>query len=111
MAYFAPFIVLFYQQNQFNGPQMALLPGLPPLITLFAGPFWTNVADSKRWHRQVMSMGIIMAILSVLLLQYMSIFVLALMIVIVSYFFFSPVASLSDSATISMLGSDKAMYG
>ncbi len=111
LAYFAPFIVLFYQQNQFNGPQIALLTGIPPLITLFAGPFWTNVADSKRRHRQVMSLGIIMAIISVLLLQYMNIFVVALITVIISFFFFSPVASLSDSATIAMLGADKAMYG
>jgi MFS transporter, PPP family, 3-phenylpropionic acid transporter len=111
LAYFAPFIVLFYQQNQFNGPQIALLTGVPPLITLFAGPFWTNVADSKRIHRQVMSLGIVIAIGSALLLQHMSIFVLALITVIVFYFFFSPVASLSDSATIAMLGADKAMYG
>jgi PPP family 3-phenylpropionic acid transporter len=111
LAYFAPFIVLFYQQNQFNGPQIALLTGIPPLLTLFAGPFWTNVADSRRWHRQVMSMGILVAIFSVLLLQNMSIFALALITVIVLYFFFSPVASLSDSATIAMLGTDKAMYG
>lgn len=111
LAYFAPFIVLFYQQNQFNGPQIALLTGIPPLLTLFAGPYWTNVADSKRRHRQVMSLGIVVAICSVLLLQHMSIFALALITVIVFYFFFSPVASLSDSATIAMLGADKAMYG
>jgi MFS transporter, PPP family, 3-phenylpropionic acid transporter len=111
LAYFAPFIVLFYQQNQFNGPQIALLTGLPPLITLFAAPFWTNVADSKRWHRQVMSLGILVAILCVLLLQNMSIFLITLLTVIVLFFFFSPVASLSDSATIAMLGADKAMYG
>jgi PPP family 3-phenylpropionic acid transporter len=58
-----------------------------------------------------MSMGILVAIFSVLLLQNMSIFALALITVIVLYFFFSPVASLSDSATIAMLGTDKAMYG
>jgi MFS transporter, PPP family, 3-phenylpropionic acid transporter len=111
LAYFAPFIVLFYQQSQFSGPQIALLTGIPPLITLFAGPFWTNVADAKRKHRQVMSLGIVMAVLSVLVLQNMSMFALALITVAVLYFFFSPVASLSDSATIAMLGEDKAMYG
>jgi MFS transporter, PPP family, 3-phenylpropionic acid transporter len=111
LAYFAPFIVLFYQENLFNGPQIALLTGIPPLITLFAAPFWTNVADARRWHRQVMSLGILVAILSVLILQHISIFALSLITVAVIYFFFSPVASLSDSATIAMLGADKAMYG
>jgi MFS transporter, PPP family, 3-phenylpropionic acid transporter len=111
LAYFAPFIVLYYQEIQFNGPQIALLTGIPPLITLFAGPFWTNIADSRRWHRQVMSLGILVAILTVLLLHYISIFVVVLITVITFFFFFSPVASLSDSATIAMLGTDKAMYG
>jgi MFS transporter, PPP family, 3-phenylpropionic acid transporter len=111
LAYFAPFIVLYYQELQFNGPQIALLTGLPPLLTLFAAPFWTNVADSRRWHRQVMSLGILVAVLSVLLLQYMNVFAIVLLLVIVLFFFFSPVASLSDSATIAMLGADKAMYG
>ena len=58
-----------------------------------------------------MSLGILVAIFSVLLLQNMSVFAIALITVIVLYFFFSPVASLSDSATIAMLGADKAMYG
>jgi PPP family 3-phenylpropionic acid transporter len=111
LAYFAPFIVLFYQQNHFNGPQIALLTGIPPLITLFSAPFWTNVADARRKHRQVMSLGIVVAIVAALLLQNISIFLLALITVIILYFFFSPVASLSDSATIAMLGTDKAMYG
>jgi MFS transporter, PPP family, 3-phenylpropionic acid transporter len=111
LAYFSPFIVLFYQQNQFNGPQIALLTGIPPLITLFAAPYWTNVADARRWHRQVMSMGILVAAASVLILQHISMFATALITVAIFYFFFSPVASLSDSATIAMLGTDKAMYG
>jgi MFS transporter, PPP family, 3-phenylpropionic acid transporter len=111
LAYFAPFIVLYYQEIQFNGPQIALLAGIPPLITLFAAPFWTNVADSRRMHRQVMSLGILVAIICVLLMQYMSVFAVVLMTVITSFFFFAPVASLSDSATIAMLGADKAMYG
>jgi MFS transporter, PPP family, 3-phenylpropionic acid transporter len=111
LAYFAPFIVLYYQELQFDGPQIALLTGLPPLLTLFAAPFWTNVADARRWHRQVMSLGILVAVLSVLLLQHMNVFVIVLLLVIVLFFFFSPVASLSDSATIAMLGADKAMYG
>ena len=111
LAMFMPFVVLFYQENLFNGPQIALLTGVPPLITMFSAPFWTNVADSTNRHRAVMSLGILVAVIAVLLLQFMDIFVVILVTVLVLYFFFSPVASLSDSATIAMLGNDRGMYG
>jgi PPP family 3-phenylpropionic acid transporter len=58
-----------------------------------------------------MSTGILIAAVSVLLLSQMNMFAIILVTVVVFYFFFSPVASLSDSATIAMLGADKAMYG
>ncbi len=34
-----PFFVLFYQRLGFNGAQIGLLTGIPPLITLVAAPF------------------------------------------------------------------------
>ncbi|HEX9333095.1 MAG TPA: MFS transporter, partial [Anaerolineales bacterium] len=56
-----PFFVLFYQRLGFNGAQIGLLTGIPPLITMVAAPFWTSVADAKRWHKWVMSLGIAVA--------------------------------------------------
>jgi PPP family 3-phenylpropionic acid transporter len=111
LAMFMPFIVLFYQEIDFNGPQIALLSGIPPLITLFAAPFWTSIADSTGRHRFVMSLGIGVAVVCTLFLQYMDVFTAAFLTVCISFFFFSPVASLSDSATMAMLGEDRAMYG
>ena len=58
LSSFMPFIVLFYQELQFNGTQIGLLTGIPPLITLVAAPFWTGVADASRRHRLIMSLGI-----------------------------------------------------
>ena len=89
LAFFAPYIVLFYQQMQFNGPQIALLTGIPPLITLFAAPFWTNIADSRRRHRLVMSLGITVASVAVLLLQRMDAFPFILVTVVVLFSFFN----------------------
>jgi PPP family 3-phenylpropionic acid transporter len=111
MAMFMPFVVLFYQAIDFNGPQIALLTGVPPLITLFAAPFLTSIADSTGRHRLVMSLGIGIAAICTLLLQYMDLFALVFLTATISYFFFSPVSSLSDSATLAMLGDDRAMYG
>jgi len=111
LAMFMPFIVLFYQSVPFNGPQIALLTGVPPLITMFAAPFWTSVADSSGRHRLVMSLGIGIAAICTLLLQYLNLFAAVFLTISISYFFFSPVPSLSDSATMAMLGKDRAMYG
>ena len=106
-----PFMVLFYQELNFSGTQIGLLTGVPPLVILVAAPFWTNVADATRRHRLIMSLGIGVAVVAALILQSMTLFVVILIIVLIYNFFFSPVASLADSATISMLGDDRAMYG
>jgi PPP family 3-phenylpropionic acid transporter len=111
LSSFMPFIVLFYQALQFNGTQIGLLTGIPPLITLLAAPFWTGVADASKRHRLIMSLGIAMAVGLVLLLQTLNGFVLIFITIVIFNFFFSPVASLSDSATIAMLGEERGMYG
>ena len=106
-----PFIVLFYQELNFTGAQIGLLTGIPPLITLVAAPSWTGIADATHRHRLIMSLGIVVALTSVLILQTLSAFIVIFIIVLIYNFFVSPVGSLADSATISMLGEDRAMYG
>jgi PPP family 3-phenylpropionic acid transporter len=106
-----PFFVLFYQRLGFSGPQIGLLTGIPPLITLVAAPFWTGVADSRRWHKLVMGVGMSVAILSIFLLPSFTSFVIIFMLIIVFNVFASPIASLADSATMNMLGEERAMYG
>src|ERR1041385_4385029 len=106
-----PFFVLFYQRLAFNGTQIGLLTGVPPLITLFAAPFWTGLADAKRWHKLVMGLGIVLAVLAVFLLPLFTNFVIVFVMIILLNFFISPVASLADSGTMTMLGEERAMYG
>jgi PPP family 3-phenylpropionic acid transporter len=106
-----PFFVLFYQGLGFNGTQIGLLTGLPPLITLVAAPFWTGVADAKQWHKMVMGLGIAVTVLVVFLLQSLTSFIPVFVIIILLNFFLSPVPSLADSATMTMLGEERAKYG
>ena len=54
LAFTAPFLVLYYQELDFTGPQIGLLVGLTPLITLLTTPLWTGWADTMRRHRLVM---------------------------------------------------------
>src|SRR4030095_14724037 len=75
LASFMPFIVLFYQDLKFNGAQIGLLTGLPPLITLVAGPFWTGLADSTRRHTLIMGMGIVLAAVVIFTLPFLTGFI------------------------------------
>jgi PPP family 3-phenylpropionic acid transporter len=106
-----PYLVLFYQGLEFNGAQIGLLTGIPPLVTLVASPFWTGLADSKRWHKWIMGLGIAVTVVVVFLLQSFTSFVIIFTLIILFNTFISPVPSLSDSATMNMLGKERAMYG
>jgi len=111
MASFLPFIVLFYQQLGFSGVQIGLLTGVPPLITLFAGPFWTSVADKSRRHNLILGVGIVSAALIILFISTLTNFMTIFIFVVLFNISFAPVASLGDSATMAMLGDQRAMYG
>ncbi len=106
-----PYLVLLYQELNFTGTQIGLLTGLPQLIILFAAPFWTNVADRRHLHRLVMSLGIGVSVAAIILLKSAALFVAVFIIILIFNFFLAPVSALMDSATISMLGKDKGMYG
>ena len=106
-----PFFVLFYQELGFNGTQIGLLAGIPPLITLFGAPFLAAVADSTRRHRLIMGLGIAVAIGVMMIMPSQTAFVVVFILIVIFNIFMSPVSPLADSATISMLGEERAMYG
>ena len=106
-----PYFVLFYQGLGFNGTQIGLLTGVPPLITLFGAPFLAGVADSKRRHRLIMGFGIAVAIVVMMIMPSLTAFAIVFIFIMIFNIFMSPVSSLADSATMSMLGEEREMYG
>jgi len=106
-----PFFVIFYQRLDFNGTQIGLLTGLPPLITLFFAPLGTGVADSTHRHKLIMGLGLAVAIGVALLLPEVTGFATVFALIILFNIFISPVGAFADSATMSMLGEQRAMYG
>ena len=106
-----PFFVLFYQGLGFSGAQIGLLTGVPPLITLIGAPFGTGLADSTGRHKLIMSVSLAAAIVVVLLLPSFTSFAVIFILIALFNIFISPIGSLTDSATISMLGEHRAMYG
>ena len=111
LAALGPFIVLYYRQLGFTGAQIGLLAGMSPLITLVGAPFWTGIADATRRHRLVMSLAIVVAVVLALIFPSLKTLSPVVLLIALYSFFTAPIVSLSDSATMSMLASEKAMYG
>jgi PPP family 3-phenylpropionic acid transporter len=111
LAALMPFFVLFYQGLGFSGTQIGLLTGVPPLITLIASPFWTGLADARRWHKFVMGLGITIVVIVIFLLPSLTSFLPVFITIVLFNMFISPVPSLADSATMNMLGEERATYG
>lgn len=111
LAFVAPFQVLFYQGLHFTGPQIGLLVGLAPLITLLTTPFWTGWADANRHHRQIMSLILLGSALALFFLPLAGNFWLVLVLTLLYSIFYAPLASFNDSATLHMLADKKELYG
>jgi PPP family 3-phenylpropionic acid transporter len=106
-----PFIVIFYQGLGFNGTEIGLLTGIPPLITLVCAPLGAGLADSTRRHKLIMALGLVMAVVMAVALPVLTGFAVVFAMVAVYNIFMAPVGSLADSATMTMLGDEKASYG
>ena len=106
-----PYKVLYFQQLGFNGPQIGLLTGIAPLITLATIPFWTRTADKTNQHRLIMSVCLLGTIASLIVFPFLQTFYALLTITLLSTIFMAPVMSLATSAAMFMLGVNKNLFG
>jgi len=106
-----PYRVLYYQSLSFTGAQVGLLVGITPLITLVSLPIVTGLADRMNRHRLIMSLSLLVVILGLILYPYVKTFSPLMGVTILVTIFFSPIISLSDSATMFMLEDGKDLYG
>lgn len=110
-AFFLPFLALYYQELHFTGTQIGLLASIPPLVSLFAAPFWGGLADATRRHKAVLLTTMLGGGLSVLALSQARSFWLIVSIVAVYAFFTSTIMPLVDSYVLTMLGDRRDLYG
>ncbi len=94
-----------------SGSQVGLLLGISPLLTLFASPFWTGLADARQRHRVVLTITLVAAVAIMSMVPAITNFGLLLVAIILFSFFSAPIMSLVDSATLSSLGNQREMYG
>ncbi len=107
----SPFIVLYFQRLGFSGAQIGILTGITPLVTFFAAPLWSALADATRRHRLILGLAILLGIAMLIVYPLLSTFVPILVIAIFINTFFAPVSAFADSATMYMLADKKELYG
>lgn len=105
------FLALFFQDKGLTGSQIGVLLGASSIVGLFAGPFWSSVADASHRHRLVLSAAILGNVIAISLYPFFNLFPVFLLLVIMAALFGGPVISMVDNAAMSMLGAERAMYG
>ena len=111
VATYFPYLVLYYQSLSFTGAQIGVLAGIAPLVTLVSLPLVTGLADRTNRHRLIMGVSFSVVVSGLVLYPFLKTFSLLLGLAIVGNLAFSPILSLSDSATMFMLGDRKDLYG
>ena len=110
-ACFLPYIVLYYQSLGFSGAQIGLLSAISPLISLVGAPFWTGIADVSHRHRLVMSATLLVAIGVATLFPFVRTIAAVFVLLALFSFMIAPVNAFADTATMTMLGDQRNMYG
>lgn len=106
-----PYQALYFQSIGLGDSQIGLLLALPPLISLFASPFWTGIADTRHRHLSILTLNIAVAAVTIALVPAVA-QPAALFILMGTYaFFVAPINALADSATMTMLAGQREMYG
>jgi PPP family 3-phenylpropionic acid transporter len=106
-----PFIALYYEQVGLSFPQIGLLAGMPPLITLLSAPLWGGLADVTRQHHRLLGLAICGTLIAVLALSGIAVFHWLVPVVFVYAFFAAPIMPLIDSTVIDLLGERRSQYG
>lgn len=111
IAAYAPYMVVYYQSLDFSGPQIGLLTGVIPLISLVSVPFWTRLADRTNQHKLILGISLLVSVGSLALFPYLSTFFVVIGVTVVYNIFSSPTFAFVNSATMYMLGSEKDIFG
>ncbi len=106
-----PFTILYFQEAGFTSTQIGVLAGIMPLISLIGAPLLTGLADATNRHKLIMSLSIAVIIITTGVFPFLKSFFAAIPVIVLYSLFLSPVGSFADSATLTMLGAEKELYG
>lgn len=111
LACFLPYMVLYYRSRGFSGAQIGLLAGMAPLLSWVSTPLWTGLADATRRHKLLLSLAISSAAALALILAGLESLGAIVLVVALFQCCAAPIVAFADSATMAMLGEERAQYG
>ena len=100
-TYFA-YLNVTYLSRGLNGVQIGILNAVGSLMILLSGPFLSNLADKRGWHRQILFFSHLIFGLSILGLHFTSNFVMMILIIATGALFSGPLFPLSDMMVVKM---------
>ena len=110
-AVYRPYIVLYFQSISLTGAQIGLLVGGAPLVTMVSLPLIASLADRKNRHRAILSLSLLGMVASLVIFPNVRAFGLLLILSVAIAILLSPVFPFANSATMIMLGEQKAQFG
>lgn len=111
LASISPFLAIYYQSLGFSGSQIGVILGIAPLITMFASPFLTGIADATHKHKHMLYANLVLVVAVMAVFPFLKSFWLILPAFLAFAFINAPIVALVDSATLSMLGGQRNRYG
>jgi PPP family 3-phenylpropionic acid transporter len=106
-----PFLALYYQQLGLSGRQIGLLTSIPFWITIFSALLWGGLADATQQHKRLLSLAIIGAAGTAVLISWAASFFLLIPIIAVWALFTGPIMPLVDNTALEILGDQSHQYG
>jgi PPP family 3-phenylpropionic acid transporter len=108
--YFSYVSVAFIERG-LTGVQLGTMSSIGSIVTLFASPILTGIADRKGWHIPFVSIGNILFGISVLLINYAPNFAILALIGAVGAFVKAPTNPIGDGLMIRMTNKHHLDFG
>ncbi len=107
----APFFNIYLERQGLSGVQIGWLGSVAPLIALIANPFWGALSDRWQVHTWILALCTLAAGFISLLFIPVTGFWPLMAVVIVLFFFRSPIPAIADSAVMAMVNRTGGSYG
>lgn len=106
-----PFLTIYLTGLGVTGSQLGILISIPPVIMIFAQPFWGILADNTKKPQLILFITILCSAVIGYILHLVDSYAALLLVIGLLSFFQSSMIPLTDSITLSYVQKVKSSYG
>ncbi len=106
-----PYLTIHYQDRGMTGTQVGILTALLRIVTMFAAPLWSALADATRRHKALLLIATAGAPVSILVMSQAQTFAGLLLATFFYAACMAPILPIVDSTVLLKLGPNKQTYG